>query len=161
MGESLTLHSMKDRIRKIMESLNMTQQTFSQFLGISSASLSSIFTGRTKPTHVITDAIHKKLPNINMMWVLYGEGDMYVDSSEKTSGSERVASPTGQMELAFDEATTATGKTTGSRGRQAASTNEPSARETKNIDKPRRHIIEIKVYYDDLTYESFVPEKNK
>ena len=29
----------------------------------------------------------------------------------------------------------------------------------KNVDKPRRRITEIKVYYDDLTYESFVPEK--
>ena len=114
----------------------MTQQTFSKFLGISSASLSSIFTGRTKPTHVITDAIHKKLPRINMMWVLYGEGDMYVDSSEKTTVAERVASP-------------------------SASGAEQAAREIKNVDKPRRHITEIKVYYDDLTYESFVPEKSK
>lgn len=144
-----------------MESLNMTQQTFSQFLGISSASLSSIFTGRTKPTHVITDAIHKKLPNINMMWVHYGEGDMYVDSSEKSSGSEHVASPTGQMELTFEELTPATGKTAGSRGRQSASGTELTAKETKNVDKPRRRITEIKVYYDDLTYESFVPEKSK
>ena len=139
----------------------MTQQTFSKFLGISSASLSSIFTGRTKPTHVITDAIHKKLPRINMMWVLYGEGDMYVDSSEKTTVAERVASPTGKLELAFEEEAPTSGKTIGQRGRQTASGAEQAAREIKNIDKPRRHITEIKVYYDDLTYESFVPEKSK
>ncbi len=153
------LNSMKERIRKIMESLNMTQQSFSEFLGISSATLSGIFTGRTKPTHGITDAIHKKLPHINMMWVLYGEGDMYVDSSDKQPGSERVASPTGQMELDFEDEPTVSGKITGVKARQAASGNDTTAKAMKNVDKPRRRITEIKVYYDDLTYESFVPEK--
>lgn len=41
---------MKDRIRKVMESQQMTQQEFADFIHISPASLSSIFTGRTRPT---------------------------------------------------------------------------------------------------------------
>ena len=36
---------MKDRIRQLMESQHMTQQTFSDFIGISSASLSKVWTG--------------------------------------------------------------------------------------------------------------------
>ena len=39
---------MKDRIRKVMESQNMTQQEFADFVHISPASLSSVFTGRTR-----------------------------------------------------------------------------------------------------------------
>ncbi len=139
----------------------MTQQTFSKFLGISSASLSSIFTGRTKPTHVITDAIHKKLPRINMMWVLYGEGDMYVDASGKEPESERVPSPSSQMELEFDDINMAAGKSKASKVRQVSSDGGQNISEMKIIDNPKRHITEIKVYYDDLTYESFVPVKSK
>ncbi|MBP5508420.1 MAG: helix-turn-helix transcriptional regulator [Prevotella sp.] len=150
---------MKERIRKIMESLNMTQQSFAELLGISSATLSGMFNGRTKPTHGITEAIHKKLPRINMMWVLYGEGDMYVDSSDQQTGSERVASPSAQVELDFEDETPVSGKTTGGKARQTASGNDAATKEMKNVDKPRRRITEIKVYYDDLTYESFVPEK--
>ena len=56
---------MKDRIRKVMETQNMTQQEFAEFLHISPASLSSIFTGRTRPTLSIVEAIKKSLPDIS------------------------------------------------------------------------------------------------
>ena len=48
---------MKERIKQIMESQHMTQQTFAQFIQISPASLSSIFNDRTKPTLAIVEAI--------------------------------------------------------------------------------------------------------
>jgi hypothetical protein len=31
--------------------------------------------------------------------------------------------------------------------------------EIKYAERPQRHITEIRVYFDDLTYESFVPKK--
>ena len=31
--------------------------------------------------------------------------------------------------------------------------------EVKTVDKPVRHVTEIRVYYDDQTWESFVPAK--
>ena len=42
---------MKDRIRQIMDDAKMSQQDFAAKLEISAASLSSIFTGRTRPTN--------------------------------------------------------------------------------------------------------------
>ncbi len=63
------------------------------------------------------------------------------------------------MELDFEDEPTVSGKITGVKARQAASGNDTTAKTMKNVDKPRRRITEIKVYYDDLTYESFVPEK--
>ena len=152
---------MKERIRKIMESLNMTQQTFSQFLGISSAALSSMYNGRTRPTHVLTDAIHAKLPNINMMWVLYGEGEMYVDKSAQQASPEPVVPKDNQLDLDFDETSSKRTQTTGGKGRKSAADTEYSLSEMKIVDRSGRHITEIKVYYDDLTYESFVPAKSK
>ncbi|MCI6725324.1 MAG: helix-turn-helix domain-containing protein, partial [Bacteroidales bacterium] len=41
---------MKDRIRRVMEYAHLSQQDFALRLGMSPASLSSIFTGRTNPT---------------------------------------------------------------------------------------------------------------
>ena len=43
---------MKNRIKEVMEYANLSQQDFAARLGISAASLSSIFTGRTNPTWV-------------------------------------------------------------------------------------------------------------
>ena len=68
---------MKDRIRQIMEAKHMTQQVFAQFIDMSPASLSSIFNGRTKPTLNIVEAIKKKIPEINIDWLLFGSGEMY------------------------------------------------------------------------------------
>jgi hypothetical protein len=31
--------------------------------------------------------------------------------------------------------------------------------EVKTIDKPQRRITEIRVFYDDQTWETFVPQK--
>ena len=48
---------MKDRIRQLMEAQHMNQQTFATFTGIATASLSSIFNGRARPTLNHVDAI--------------------------------------------------------------------------------------------------------
>ena len=62
---------MKDRIRQIMEDQHLNQQNFAQLIGKSTATLSSIFNDRTKPSLDIVDAIKKKLPQVNLEWLLY------------------------------------------------------------------------------------------
>src|SRR3712207_7207160 len=79
---------MKDRIRLIMEGSHMNQQTFAQFIGMSSASLSSIFTGRTKPTLNIVEAIKNKIPDISTDWLMFGNGEMYINKEKKNDRSE-------------------------------------------------------------------------
>ena len=65
----------------------MTQQTFSDFIGISSASLSSIFTGRTKPTLNTVEAIKSKFTKINLDWLLYGQGPMFKNQTAESNSS--------------------------------------------------------------------------
>ena len=77
----------------IMESQHMTQQTFAQFIQISPASLSSIFTGRTKPTLAIAEAIKSKLPTLSTDWLLFGSGPMYMTGkSDSESTTENTPS---------------------------------------------------------------------
>ena len=71
---------MKERIYQIMQSENLTQREFAQALGISPSSLSSIFNGHTSPTNYTVQAIHKKFPSINVAWLMFGEGDMFVQT---------------------------------------------------------------------------------
>ena len=78
---------MKDRIKHIMEEQHMSQQVFADFIGLSPATLSSIFNGRTRPTLNIVEAIKNKIPTISTDWLLMGVGDMYISPSTGDSTS--------------------------------------------------------------------------
>ena len=78
---SYKLYYMKDRIRRVMEYAHLSQQDFALRLGMSPASLSSIFTGRTNPTSNHVKAIHNAFPEININWLMFGEGEQLVASS--------------------------------------------------------------------------------
>ena len=157
---------MKDRIRQIMEGSHMNQETFDQFIGMSSASLSSIFTGRTKPTINIVEAIKNKIPSISTDWLMFGNGEMYI-SKEKKSGEPGTDAPTSPHPVLFASEDAHAGQPSlGSPSLFDA----PSAQNVhqtppqtpkiivKEIDKKMRKITEIRVFYDDQTWETFVPK---
>lgn len=154
---------MKDRIKRIMESQHMTQQVFAQFIKISPATLSGVFNGRTNPSLNIVEAIKQSLPSVSTDWLLFGRGPMYVDVSvagnadadDGRSGSHEQALDFGQPTPAPSEGVP------GAAYRQGVN-NTPKNLESlvlKNIDKPQRKITEIRIFFDDQTFESFVPKK--
>lgn len=155
---------MKDRIRLLMENQQLTQQRFAEMLNISPASLSSIFGERTKPTLNHVDAIRKSFPNINLNWLLYGTGDMFVGSDETNQpAATSNYTPTGMdLELDFGDQ-----PSTPLQGQMQQSTRtvppvqsyKPEIQQVKIIDKPKRQISEIRIFYDDQTWETFVPKK--
>ena len=148
---------MKDRIRQIMESQKMTQQTFSKLVGISAPSLSNVFTGRTKPTLNMVEAIHAKIPSLNVLWLLYGEGPMYIQGQETPAANTHVGDNQHALGLDFVDDNDEVHHTAPSNPNPGASDAEQMTM-IKNVDSSRRgHIIEIKVYYDDRTYDSFKP----
>lgn len=154
-----------------MESKNMNQQSFAQALGISSASLSSIFNGRTKPTLNHVEAIRKKFPNISLDWLMFGKGDMYTQdnasnpSTPPLSGASTPdAGTTREPSLNFDQDASYPSEPRGSANAEqgTASPINPQANIEKTVvkyvDKPHRKITEIRVFFDDQTYELFVPK---
>lgn len=193
---------MKDRIRQLMEAQHMNQQTFASYTGIGTASLSSIFTGRTRPTLNHVDAILNKFPNVNPMWLLKGTGGMMLPAGNNNSDT---ANDTAQQEkTGTTEATTSAIEDTSREGMLCPSipSTKPSrtgaSQSSDNLSaKPnlfntsptnitqrngtsssalsktqsfhlepqqkviqiQRHITEIRVFYDDQTWESFVPKK--
>ncbi|MGN1262566.1 MAG: helix-turn-helix domain-containing protein [Prevotella sp.] len=156
---------MKDRVKEIMDSLHMTQQVFAQYIELSPASLSSIFNGRTRPTLNIVEAIKKKIPTINTDWLMFGTGSMYMPTDATSSNDVSSHSEIQEPSLDFDSPDFSTPQEN-----HAASQFHNGVRNTrlemqsenvKYIDKPQRKITEIRVYFDDLTYETFVPSKNK
>ena len=154
---------MKDRIRRIMESQHMTQQVFAQFIKISPATLSGIFNGRTNPSLNIVEAIKNSLPSISTDWLLFGNGPMYIDVSK----GESVASTGGSADskealLDFETPSTAPSIASQTGGFIQGVNSTPKNMEqfvVKNIDKPQRKITEIRIFFDDQTWETFLPKK--
>ncbi len=171
---------MRNKIKLIMERENMTQQEFAQRLKISPASLSSIFTGRTNPTNTHVMAIHKAFPGINISWLLFDEGGMYSDlpadenslpgntpclltddcqNGTKTQSQSLSLLDNGENVKEHREEKTAypsaelQDRYPGLLGHEKFRV-EPE--KVRIIDK-KRSIKEIRVFYDDGTYESFVP----
>ncbi len=176
---------MKDRIRKLMEAQHMNQQTFAQMTGIGAASLSSIFNGRTEPTLRHVEAIRKKFPNINLQWLLSGEGGMFVPASGSDDNASKSpdlsASPSnagtdiladGMLDFSADDAdfssspsafsspSAAPSRQTSRQYSGTAHPSNPSRQQSVAMHVPAsRRITEIRVFYDDQTWESFVPKK--
>lgn len=149
---------MKERIRKIMESQHMTQQTFAQFIGMSPALLSSIFNERTKPTINIVEAIKSKIPRISTDWLLFGIGDMYIESENKGSNNfyNNKISETSFLNFSDDNSTPSLfspkKETFNSYTQQVVE--QPFI---KNVASPQKRVTEIRIFYDDQTWESFYP----
>ena len=146
-----------------MESQHMTQQVFAQFIKISPATLSGIFNGRTNPSLNIVEAIKNSLPSISTDWLLFGNGPMYIDVSK----GESVASAGGSTDskealLDFETPSTAPSIASQTGGFIQGVNSTPKNMEqfvVKNIDKPQRKITEIRIFFDDQTWETFLPKK--
>ena len=159
----------KDRIRKLMDSQHMSRQVFCDFVGLSQATLSNIFNGKSRPTLMQidaikrkfpADAIKKKIPSVNTDWLLYGSGQMYNDGQQtntETTGvpQDDVASQgSGVAPTLFSELQ--------EQQNVQRVNNTPKSVENMNvkiIDKPVRQITEIRIFYNDQTWETFVPKK--
>lgn len=175
---------MKERIQSIMEFYGMTQQEFALKLGLSAATISSLFTGRTNPTNKHVMAIHEAFPQVDVSWLMFGEGDMLGTDAATTEGemalsldgsvpTEGIAVPTtdlfssqiidapaismgGEMAgLPRTHSRTANGA---HRGREHANLMQAQLMASAAaIDKPLRKIKEIRVFFDDGTFEAFAP----
>ncbi len=154
---------MKDRIRKIMESQHMTQQVFASFIGVSPGTLSSIFTGRTNPTLNIVESIKTKIPSVSSDWLLFGHGQMYADDVA-TADALSDCSDDGGFKNALDFGQTSSALPNDSSQQQfrqgvTGTPNNYQVNAIKISDKPERRITEIRIFYDDQTWETFVPKK--
>lgn len=151
----------------------MTQNVFAQFLDMSPASLSSIFNDRTRPTLNTVEAIKKKIPDINVDWLLFGSGTMFTsapptDDHPSTGGKSVEGSlfddkrptpaPSPSMFDFVDVPSGVTPQSTIPNGVRNTRLN-PTQDEVKIVDKPQRRVVEIRVFYDDQTWESFSPAK--
>jgi len=147
---------MKDRIISLMKHMGMSQKVFAAEICISEGALSSIFSGRTKPTLNTVNNIHERFPEVNVGWLIDGKGEMFTPSGQSSvqadandGGHINVSSLAAgiPIQTGFMEPLSGTP--------QGPPQNSFPATETKSFDIPMRRIAEIRVFYDDGTFETF------
>ena len=172
---------MKERIKTIQSTTKMSQQDFAKAIGVAPGSLSSVYSGRTQPTNNYVLGIHKAFPEINLYWLMFGEGDMYVESPEESSSSHPTmddgsqhdggeASLFNQPEQSSDDVLPFGAPRMSSSQRPPIGgahdfVSTPQTTQAmpfvtaKDFDFKTRRIKEIRVFFDDGTYESFQSSK--
>jgi len=145
-----------------MQKEEMTAAQFAEKIGLSPSSLSHILNGRNNPSLDVVMKIHKACNYVNLPWLIYGEGDM--EWKAEVSKSEE----TGIVGVSlFDESAFFTSE--GTEERENRKEMAPKApvytpkeivrEEIKYIEKPARKITEIRIFFDNGTYETFRPDK--
>ena len=153
----------KDRIRMIMEREKVPPRVFAEAIGVQQSTLSHILNDRNKPSLEVVMKVHQTYNYVNLEWLLYGKGEM-IASAEDASA---VSSSGDYQPSLFDENPVNPSKETinpENRKEMALRTAENAPKEIvkqeiRYIEKPARKITEIRIFFDDNTYETFRPEK--
>ena len=153
---------MKDRIAKIMQKEEMTAGQFAEKIGLSPSSLSHILNGRNNPSLDVIMKIHKACNYVNLPWLIYGEGEM--EGQPEVPKSDNVGISGVSL---FDESTFFAPEGTDEReNRKEIASKSPVytpkeivREEIKYIEKPARKITEIRIFFDNGTYETFRSDK--
>ena len=168
---------MRNRIRELMEKKGMSQKIFAHELKLGEATVSGIFNGRTNPSMATVQAIHNRFPEVSVQWLMFGDGEMFnndVDTSKQPlsagTGTEQNLTSGNLSALGHDDFTDGffatnpadrqhTTPAAAVSATQGGATGQEQASQIKVIekylDKPQRKIKEIRIFFDDGTYETF------
>ena len=173
---------MKDRIKQIMDSEDMTSAQFADSLQIGRAVISHILNGRNNPSLDVVTRILTELPQINADWLLSGIGDMYKNhnneksffsegSSNTLQNSPQISERNNRRDI-FQQDLFAQNQTESTNlsddikydKEKELTSSANSIQNTVNevikyVERPQKRISKIIIYYDDNTFETFNPEK--
>lgn len=153
---------MRARIQQLIEHQHMNRQSFAEHIGVSPASLSQILNDKQKPTLAIVIAITNRFPALRYDWLLDGKEPMFTDGTTSDKNSPTLSQQEGATPPSSNPISAQSQPVGSASPHSHASSPGSSAPqfEVKHIDKPQRKITEIRIFYDDQTWESFVPKNS-
>lgn len=170
------------RLKFFMDSAGIQSSQFADTCNIPRPTLSQLLNGRNKKvSDEIIAKVHTGFPDLSVMWLLFGEGSMYSDGNNQFSDPQNTRLP-----HSFDKQDTECQNNTEQKYpnifegyyrqssdlpphiNNAPQKSEKSVAETHNnnenaeerkptSDSPMKKITSILVFYDDNSFESFVP----
>ncbi|MCM1290968.1 MAG: helix-turn-helix domain-containing protein [Prevotella sp.] len=173
------------RLKFFLESEGLSNSQFADTCGIPRPTLSQLLTGRNKKiSDVIVGQIHSAYPQLSVMWLLFGEGPMhevthtdnheYDDDIKLLCNDDTAAGEIYGENRNFTDGGTAEGcfrkenrvKSDKYSADISAFQRDSAVKKIAELEreimklkgKPRK-VIQITVYYDDNTFETFRPSE--
>lgn len=179
------MQSDKERIEQIILSKKLNNIEFSNKTLLSPSTLSHILSERTKPTLTILRNIVEAFPDLNPMWVLLGQGEMYLadenakssDNQDETGADDDIDDILGPMKNGLGyvpkpksgNQQQSTISQPASIGKNQSTPQVPSltikdvedvmTKTVAQLQKPARQVTEVRIFFDDGTYECFYTKK--
>ena len=165
------------RLKGFIDYLGISSSQFADQCGIPRPTLSQLLNGRNKKiSDVVVGQIHATFPQLSVLWLLFGEGEMLEKPSEGLSDEESNESG-GIGNSAVSEERGGSQSPSGASGgpnmrlgppgigseslekaiAERDSTIEELQREIERLKRNPRKVAQITVYYDDSTFETFYP----
>lgn len=167
---------MIDRLKLYIEHRGLLSSQFADAVGMPRSSFSQLMNGRNKSINDATIVkIHTAFPDLSIQWLLFGEGSMIVNgnggaSAPSAQPNDFSATQQQQSQLSFfdENAIFERAREDGSKYAQDLEaekrSNEPSLEYQAPIDPSQwvhktavRKVVKVLVFYDDNTYEEFMP----
>ena len=154
----------KERIEEIIKVKHLTNVEFCNQTAMSPSGLSHILSERTKPTLSILRNVIEAFPDLNPLWVLLGQGEMFADADAAPQGKQsNPPSPQNAMGDIFAPAREGLPASTPVKPQQSSATvttpqvnvEEVVGLTLARLQKPQRKITEVRIFFDDGTYETF------
>ncbi|MBR5729142.1 MAG: helix-turn-helix transcriptional regulator [Prevotella sp.] len=174
-----------EQISVILENEGLNASQLAERLGVQRAMISHLQSGRNRVSLEMMKKIHHAFPHISLLWLMDQEGDYLSSEENpsnppspqavgQSSGmgslfdNERIAPSDSQTQTAVDAPNASENEKTPSLGEEYVDFSkerrvnmlvtplEEAVRQAVSAtSKPVRKITEIKVFYDDGTYETF------
>lgn len=171
------------RLKLYMDSIGVPSSQFADSCEIPRPSFSQLLSGRNqKVSDVLIKKIHSAYPDLSVMWLIFGEGDMTVSSdkseeSDKSYGLNESELSDRKNAYEISEKSTADKSSTGYSNLKGLNMPTAEAKDSilqqlednkkilelqlqiEKLQKNPRRVAQITVYYDDSTFETFIPSK--
>ena len=152
------MEEIKDRVKQVMDRENLTAGAFADSIGVSPATITHILNGRNKyPSTEVLLRLHNRYPDVSMQWLLLGEGEgiemssitpesLFNESESGVNATSDAGIPENRKEMGLKDI--------------RKDVKEAVVQEVIYKERPVRKITEIRIFFDDNTYETFTPTKN-
>ena len=162
------------RLKGFIDSLGLSSSQFADQCGIPRPSLSQLLSGRNKKiSDVLVGQIHNAFPQLSVLWLLFGEGDMLVksdiqeddltDSETNKNDSEEIGGVGINISASREsnyrkpvDSIVVSGKLESILAEKETQIEELK-KEIERLKRFPRKVAQITVYYDDSTFETFYP----
>ncbi len=152
--------SISDRFKMVMDREKLTAGAFAESIGVAQATISHILGGRNKyPSTDVIIRLSQRYPDINLDWLINGKGKMssLPDAAQESENDYPLFAD--NLENPSDESNETENRKEISSEMPLTAPKEVVKQEIIYKERPPRKIVEIRIFFDDNTYETFKPEK--